>query len=211
MADKPKINDPSRRLPGFTSSYANHAICEFTKLDLTLVFAKIVKTETDSEIHICAEEHSSMTMSLGQAKILAITLAVNVANLEEQDSDVGTIKIPQDDACEIHIPDDMTPTSLSWKYWNTSHSPANQSNPPGKLPNRSELLFWLFRQIPEANGCLPFLQFFRLLFLPGSDQHRFVGPDVHVRLALPAIRGFVRHIHQRAESVFACQEGADSN
>lgn len=101
---KPKVTDPSRRLPGFTTSYANHISIEFTKLDLTLVFGNITKTETESEIHVSAEEHSSVKMTLAEAKILAVLLAVNVADLEKDE--VGTIKIPIG-ILPKHVPDDM--------------------------------------------------------------------------------------------------------
>jgi hypothetical protein len=95
MADKPKITQPSRRLPGVTPLHVNHIIPEFTKLDFTLEFSTLVKTETESEIHVYPQIHSAVGMSWPEAKILAITLLINIANNEERDSDIGTIRIPK--------------------------------------------------------------------------------------------------------------------
>ncbi len=108
MADKeqkPKITDPSIRLPGFTTSYANQIAIEFTKFDLTLVLGQIARKDTESEIHVWSEDHGAVKMPLGQAKILAIMLAVNIANLEEQE--VGPIKLPAGTIAKF-VPDDMT-------------------------------------------------------------------------------------------------------
>ena len=105
--NKPKLMDPSRRLDGFTASYANHVSLEFTKLDLSLVFATLVKTESEAEIHIRADEYGCVRMALPQAKILALSLALNIANLEEQDADVGpAIRIPRGTLAN-NIPDEL--------------------------------------------------------------------------------------------------------
>src|ERR1022692_336697 len=101
---KPKITDPSIRLPGFATSYANQTTIGFTKYDLTVVFGQIARKDTESEVHVWSEDHSAITMPLGQAKVFAIMLAVNIANLEEEE--VGPIKLPKGAIAKV-VPDEM--------------------------------------------------------------------------------------------------------
>ena len=77
------------RREDFISLYANNVQIEQTAFDLKLVFGELDQSQGKGRI----QQHSSVTISWAQAKLLAYYLQVNIAGYEVQN---GKIKIRKD-------------------------------------------------------------------------------------------------------------------
>lgn len=78
-----------KRVEDFVSLYANNVQIEQTAFDLKLVFGELVQSQRPALV----EQHSSVTLSWPETKLLSYYLQLNIASYEIQ---MGKIKIRED-------------------------------------------------------------------------------------------------------------------
>jgi len=78
-----------KRIDDFISLYANNIQIEQTAFDLKLVLGEL----DQSQGKVRVEQHSSVTISWGQAKLLVYYLQLNIAGYELQ---MGKVKVRED-------------------------------------------------------------------------------------------------------------------
>jgi hypothetical protein len=92
MADidpQEKGKDEYRHLPDFLKYYANNVRFARTAWDLTMTFGELAGTKPGGGGIV--EQKASVRLSWGQAKVMAIFLAINVA---EHEAELGNEMIP---------------------------------------------------------------------------------------------------------------------
>ncbi len=79
----------ARKSPNFLSVYANHCTFEGSHFDLKLILGILDQQGVNVEV----EQHTALTVSWIEAKLIAYFLQVQIAVYEEQN---GKVKIPKD-------------------------------------------------------------------------------------------------------------------
>jgi hypothetical protein len=75
---------------GFSAKYANNVQFENTIWDLTIVFGELARPRGGTDVQI--EQHTSVTLSWLQAKLMAVFLLLNVNQYEASN---GAIRVPR--------------------------------------------------------------------------------------------------------------------
>jgi hypothetical protein len=79
--DKPNVQDEYKRSPDFVKYYANNVRFETSAWDLLMTFGELAGNLPDGAGSV-VEQKVAIRMSWAQAKVMAIFLAINVADHE---------------------------------------------------------------------------------------------------------------------------------
>ena len=88
--EKPKIQDRYEHAPDFVKHYANNVRFERTRWDLRMTFGELEGFIPDGGSLV--EQHVEIKIPWSQAKVVAIFLAINVADHE---ADYGAEQLPE--------------------------------------------------------------------------------------------------------------------